>query len=341
MRWVHRGIPLLIAIIVVLSAGAAGAEVNSLVGEKGGEPSTGEYSEESPHQPESIRNEHPLGNEVISPWGEGKRGVDSSVGRFRGGKDSIGSGPIVSSAREAAADVTFTSDIGTENNVGSPFSSVSVTEPSTAIEPDVTVKWQFTSDQSFDYLGSPSPSPVVTNGIVYSRNSDGTVHALDADTGTERWRFTAEARNPPQPVIGDETVYVYNETTLYALDADTGTERWNVDPREGISSEPRPVDGTVYFNAGGTVRALDADTGTERWNSTIASGALTIDNGTVYVAGDGVYALDADTGTERWNASTGGLSISRPVVADGAVFTSVASTVVSLAFFEGHWIELA
>ena len=73
--------------------------------------------------------------------------------------------------------------------------------------------------------GSCNPPPAVVAGVVYAACDDGVLYALDAVTGTERWRFEGSG-------LGDVTVvgalvYVNDADVLRALDVATGQERWH------------------------------------------------------------------------------------------------------------------
>lgn len=91
---------------------------------------------------------------------------------------------------------------------------------------------------------------------------------------------------------------------LLALDAATGQERWRLTSLL-FNSSPVVVDGTVYIGSGRQLWALDAVTGRERWKCAtdyVQGTRPVVADGTVYTAGgDGVlWAVDAATGRRRW-----------------------------------------
>ena len=69
------------------------------------------------------------------------------------------------------------------------------------------------------------------------------------------------------PVVADGTVYLAGrDFYLHAVDAETGTERWSVDTGAEMRSTPVAVDGSVYVPVdGGELHAYDAATGDRRW----------------------------------------------------------------------------
>jgi outer membrane protein assembly factor BamB len=198
---------------------------------------------------------------------------------------------------------------------------------------------------------SGASAPVVVNGSVYVTDGNGTVHALDATTGTAQWTHATGNESLSSPAVANGTVYVGSRNdTVYAFDASTGAVRWTaagsgptfVDERDRFT---RPVvtgdtvivashtleEGSSYSNENGRVYAFDAETGAERWNEplevsgTVRSGEVSapaVDNGTVYVSQlIWMHAFDADSGVNEWTTSTGDRSsLSTPVVSNGTLY---------------------
>ena len=117
-------------------------------------------------------------------------------------------------------------------------------------------------------------SPAVVDGVVYAGSGDGSVYALDARTGTLRWRFRTRDVVHTSPAVANGVVYAGSfDRSLYALDARTGALRWrfatlpNASPvLEGIASSAAVADGTVYVGArDGHLYALRASDGALRW----------------------------------------------------------------------------
>lgn len=100
------------------------------------------------------------------------------------------------------------------------------------------------------------------------RYADGTVFALDAATGEERWTVEFDYETRPSIAVAGGTAYVGENVHLYALDTADGSERWRFDMQQyGRDPSPATVVGdTVCFTNGrGRLFALDAATGAERW----------------------------------------------------------------------------
>lgn len=193
-------------------------------------------------------------------------------------------------------------------------------------------------------------SPVVANGIIYAASMDGKLHAVDIQSGQEKWSFQTGGYiyyNTPTAAHG--LVYIASERgglyalnaqasnggKLVALDAQSGQEKWSFPLGSGGNyASPAVANGLIYMGAGagpGNIRrlvALDAISGHLKWIWSYQGGneimsTPTVANGIVYIgAGDGrLHALDAQSGREKWSFP-GGIFNSAPAVANGIVYTS-------------------
>lgn len=166
--------------------------------------------------------------------------------------------------------------------------------------------WQYTASQppapawpdpvknsnrtDFDYAAHP----IIAGDIVYFASSaDDTLRALDAKTGKERWRFTADGPLRFAPQVSDGQIFFGGDDGIArCLDAGTGKLIWSF--RGGPTSEMILGNGRMI----------------SRWP--IRTGVL-VDQGVLYfVAGmwptEGVfvYALEAKTGKVIWCNDTSG-----------------------------------
>jgi outer membrane protein assembly factor BamB len=157
-------------------------------------------------------------------------------------------------------------------------------------------------------------SPTVWNGAVYFGSGDGNIYALDASTGSLKWKFKTGDVVHASPAISDGKLYIGSwDSYFYALDALTGKELWRFKTEEdpeihnqvGIQSSATVTDGVVYFGCrDSNLYALDADTGRERWFfSNKGSWVITspaVRDGKVYFATSDsatVHVLDAKDGS--------------------------------------------
>ena len=155
------------------------------------------------------------------------------------------------------------------------------------------LKWA----HAFPNVINAQSQPALGGGAIFVGSADGTVYALDRETGCTRWTYSAPAAVRTGIVI----------------------ESWRAGAKRAA---PR-----LYFgDAFGNVRVLDAATGREVWSrkvedhpATVLTGTPTLADGTLYVpvasfeelsAGTGTYpcctfrgsivALNARDGAEKW-----------------------------------------
>jgi len=195
---------------------------------------------------------------------------------------------------------------------------------------DESVVWSFTTG------GRVLTAPVVVDGVVYAGSDDGSLYALNADSGKLLWSFATGDEIHSIPAVVDGSIYVgSNDNHLYALDAFTGDELWRYDTGDWVQRAPAVGGGMVYFPARGavdrTVHAVDAATGELVW---AAEHPYPIDHdvapafhlGRVYAQGaeyGAFYALDARSGSVAWQAEVEGYVESVPTALDGVVYLTV------------------
>ncbi|MER5206816.1 PQQ-binding-like beta-propeller repeat protein [Streptomyces sp. NPDC002825] len=166
------------------------------------------------------------------------------------------------------------------------------------------VRWHFEAPAVFLSPPTFAPGPAVTGGGVYLSDHLGTVYALDATTGQDRWRIATEPRQATEPVlVADGNVHVGSGSALYTLDAVTGTPRWRFAAGGELVGSPVVADGRVHFgSADHVLYTLDATGGQLRWKLATGgeiTGSPVAKGGVVYACSKDrcVYALDAVKGT--------------------------------------------
>jgi eukaryotic-like serine/threonine-protein kinase len=187
----------------------------------------------------------------------------------------------------------------------------------------------------FDFYLS---SPVVSNGVVYFGSGDTHVYALNAATGTLKWKFKTGDVVHGSPAIADGILLVGSwDSFFYALDAATGKEKWRFKTGEdadihnqvGIQSSAAVADGVVYFGCRDSkFYAVDLATGKQRWaypnkgSWVITSPAVS--HGAVYFATSDTglfHAVDAKTGTDIFSFDNQHWPMfSSPAIAGGLVY---------------------
>ncbi len=166
------------------------------------------------------------------------------------------------------------------------------------------VKWHFEAPAVF--LSPPAfvPGPAVTGGGVYLADYLGTVYALDAADGRDRWRIATESRASIDPVlVAAGHVHVGSGKGLYTLDAVTGTPKWRFQAGGDIVGAPAVAEGRIHFGSTDhLLYTLKADDGRLRWKLATGgeiTGSPVVRDGIVYACSKDrcVYALDAEKGT--------------------------------------------
>lgn len=180
-------------------------------------------------------------------------------------------------------------------------------------------------------------APVVSGGTLFAIDTEATVHAFDAATGTVRWTAIIgdTARDGQRARFGggvsaeNGTVYAVSGLgDVAALDAATGAVRWTARPSGPLRGAPTLAFGNVFvMGQDNQIFALRAADGNIEWQE---SGSVA--PGTMF----GVAAPAAGQGTIVAGYSSGELNAyryenGRPLWNDALARTSVAATVSTLA----------
>jgi len=167
--------------------------------------------------------------------------------------------------------------------------------------------WEFPGKDADLDLEGIYGTPDLENDTVYLTGYNGSVAAVAASDGSERWRHKAGDRVIGAPLALGDTVYAGTDGgDVVALDRATGNERWRISAGNQIWATPVTDGNTIFVAAmNGTVTAFNLD-GSERWQSEVASGAIAgtpaLVDGILYVGSYDrrLYAVDAATGETRW-----------------------------------------
>jgi len=199
-------------------------------------------------------------------------------------------------------------------------------------------RWKFASEGERRFMGRhlhgadpagesmPDPfdfylsSPAIDADTVYIGSGDGNVYALDAKSGTLRWKFRTGNVVHASPAIANGMVYIGSwDSYFYALDAKSGQERWRFKTGEdheianqvGIQSSALIADGTVYFGCrDSNLYALDAASGAKKWvysnkGSWVISTPIAKEGTLYFATSDSALfnAVDAKSGALRYSLS--------------------------------------
>ena len=208
--------------------------------------------------------------------------------------------------------------------------------------------------------GAVRSSPTIARGLVLIGSSDGNLYALDANTGHEKWTFSADSAVTSTAAVASGRVFFSSfKGTFYAVNFDDGKLLWKTQfgsdaPRafehetgkssatydgDFFLSSAAVLNDTVVVGGGdGLVYAFNTKSGSPRWKFRTdgrVRSSPAISNGVVYVGSyDGsLYAIDFNSGKQIWRYDTKGRSInsadwgfdrksilSSPAVSDGVVY---------------------
>ena len=188
--------------------------------------------------------------------------------------------------------------------------------------PKLKLKWAFGFPGGTQAYGNPA----IVAGRVFVGSDNGTVYALDAETGCTHWLFKADGGVRTAPSVGligrRYAVYIGDlKANLFALDAETGAVIWKkaLDTHRfaRITGAPTLADGKIYVPVSsieevpasqpnyecctfrGSVVALEAATGQQLWKSyTITETPTQVGKNS---AGTAQYA---PAGAAVWNSPT-------------------------------------
>ena len=192
-----------------------------------------------------------------------------------------------------------------------------------------------------------STGPTIVEETIYvgTTAEGGSLYAIDAETGDERWStvlssdFETAGLPSSEPAIVDGSVYVTGTAEdageeprgrLLSL-AEDGSIQWEHGVSGRVQSSPAVADGSVYFGTGDRdVYAIDSSNGETEWtvevgNSVYASPAL--DDERLYVTtmglGDGLLALSRSNGETVWTGDARPL-YTEPAIAGERVYVGGA-----------------
>lgn len=150
--------------------------------------------------------------------------------------------------------------------------------------------------------------PIVYAGKVFVATHNGSLYALNAETGEAIWRFKANGAFLHSPSCADGLVVaVSTDGCLYAVDAQTGKLRWWLSVSDsGFSSSPAISNSTVFVGSrSGDFITVDLRTGKIRWRHSLnvpIRQTAAIGDGQVFVTPEDLRlrCFDAETGKLLW-----------------------------------------
>lgn len=192
---------------------------------------------------------------------------------------------------------------------------------------------QISGSSSSRRLGA---APIVANGILYAVDTDGTVNAIDADTGARLWQYRPEIDSSLRgsafggglAVAGNRLFATSGTGQVVALDASNGDVVWDVKPAGPLRDAPTlAFNLVVVMTQDNRIIALNQNDGSIAWQ----------ESGSVAQAGVfGVASPAAGQGTIVAGYSSGELVAyryenGRVLWADALARTSISTEVGSIS----------
>jgi eukaryotic-like serine/threonine-protein kinase len=149
--------------------------------------------------------------------------------------------------------------------------------------------------------------PILADGILYTGSGDGTLYALDVQTGQEIWSTDGFSQlENSGAVAGDVLVVGGYDQRVRALDRHTGEVLWSFNTVSFVQASPLIIEDRVYIATDRVLYALDLLSGELQWEATTGNedaymGAPAYDEGIIYTTGGKVLlAVDSTSGEELW-----------------------------------------
>lgn len=182
--------------------------------------------------------------------------------------------------------------------------------------------------------GRAGNGAIGAGGRVFVSSGDREVLALDAGTGSVKWRFNADGPVSAAPAVhGGTLLFADSGGTLYSVDSSTGKALWrrHADYAGMAVTIAAPVRGKAPWIYAATARGAEAVdmSGRLQWRFSTrltVSTPLSVDGGRAYFGSrdTSVYAVDSLTGSLLWNTRIGGVVATPAAVVGGSVYVSSA-----------------
>jgi len=235
-----------------------------------------------------------------------------------------------------------------------------------ALRNSFEIAWHFQPQRQLkSYHIAQKSTPAVGDGKVFFGTENGTMYALDTDSGAVSWAFTVATSHKKgiwsAPLLVDGRLFFgAYDGNLYCLDASSGKELWKSALAEWIGSSAC-YDGSrncLYIglefelpNQRGALAAVTSDDGSLLWSCPVTayqhgSPTFAADMGCVYFgSNDGSFCcVGAGTGEQIWTFSAGSairgapeFSVERNVVVVGTAAGDVFALDASHGTKTFHW----
>lgn len=178
---------------------------------------------------------------------------------------------------------------------------------------------------TFKTEGPIRTAPALSGDAIYLGSGDGSVYAIDKQTGSRRWQFHTQGPVHSSPAVSRGLVYFSSrDKFVYAVNEKTGKEKWKFEMGEDLPytngwdfflSSPNVTGDRLYIGGGdGYLYALNSTNGKLLWKfnagARIRTTPAVAGNAVIFGAMNGyVYSLALETGTVQWKFATDGSNL--------------------------------
>jgi serine/threonine protein kinase/outer membrane protein assembly factor BamB len=201
-------------------------------------------------------------------------------------------------------------------------------------EPDAEAVWAYATKGPIGWMASPCISR--DEKLVYVCSADGRLYAVDSRTGRLAFSYDAKAPLLSSPLITEEKLILTDtQGKVHALDPQTGSDIWVVESNANnvASMVASPVvhgHSVIVCDRRGVVTALDIRLGMKLWTFTAADAIVAapkVHGDKLYFGtrGGQLYAVSCGSGKQLWKYVTVGKILSTPVSSVDAVYVGSQS----------------
>jgi outer membrane protein assembly factor BamB len=199
------------------------------------------------------------------------------------------------------------------------------------------LEWKFRLPENSKRKGIRSSATVSGEFIIFGAE-DGSIYALDAKYGTERWSYNTGAPIGASPAVNNDVVFCGNaDGNLFALNATDGKLVWKFSCGASIYATPSFTSSAVLIGTtGGNLFGLNYKDGAKVWSTEFNS----VINSSAVVSGNVAYvgtlrkelaAVNIANGVIVWRDTLQGRIKTSPAVAHGKLFVATDDKMI-LAF---------
>ena len=177
-------------------------------------------------------------------------------------------------------------------------------------------QWSFNTGSGYE-ANDNILTPAFEAGIGYTASVDGTITAVDIESGNIVWRTDLDSNLSAGVGVGDGLLIVATGSgEVLALDQSNGSKVWSAKVNSEVLATPAVAQGVVVVRVGDAIiLGLDSATGNQLWDIEKSLSAMSIrgvstplinGRGAVIGLADGrLMALDIDTGDTLWETAVG------------------------------------